>query len=75
MTNKDRIIAAARKLGIADETAIKHLAIYGRYIELRKIKKYEDVIYQLGEEFFLSPQSIPRIIRTRQEVKKKLKAA
>lgn len=60
---EDRIIADARQLGIVDEDKVRNLNIYNAFSSMRgNGMKYEDAIYKLHMQFFLSEDRIRRII-------------
>lgn len=72
--NEDKIIAEARQLGIVDEDKVRNLNIYNAFLSMRQNgMKYEDALYKLHLQFFLSEDRIRRIITTVGKTKKKNK--
>ena len=62
--DKQRIIEGARRLGIADERAIRNIAIKDEFYEIRKARKmsYKETISFLALKYFMSESGICNII-------------
>lgn len=61
---KIQIIEEARRLGIADERAIRNIAIRDEFYEIRKAKtkSLKDTIKYLADKYFVSPAAINSVI-------------